>query len=888
MRINNFVTSTHTGFRIPTIKNSDSCCTSKNLIYLLTCNNCKIQYVGETKNMLKNRMSQHKSTIKNQKHDTILARHFKNPRTNCRDFSIDILDNIESENTKIRREKELFWIKMMRTAYPMGLNDHILGYGNISINSNPFILNKNPYEGFRITIKNKKHGTRKKLTSYNISATEMISLFDRLQLSELCKLLKRIKKSTLDSIIDYIINDIDFKQKSKFLKQQFYAAFSSHFFQKVTEIKNKTNIHRCKIPFINKSLEFVNIKRILNKPEILTILKESSKKEPLRTGIIFTYENPISMKILSYNKFLKNLDQTEINNRLRESCICDSLEYKKFTDIKTGHIMTGDLNIVKNENLQKILEKGTKFRIQTTDDPRKIKETINESLSKHVTFLAKQYKLNENNKNKIITIFHRWLENLYINPTKNFTYGEKEISNDIKHLQKNFVIVPVDKASNNYSIICKKLYLKFLEKELFTNHLDPTCATYSKYTIETQEQILFRHKRATESYARRNSSLKIIETPCLPLIYGIPKMHKKEPKLRFITGASSSSIKSISIELQNILTFIKQHFTRYCRAIEGRSNISLNWIIKSSHELLQSLDNQWHPHFTQLFTADFESLFTNLPHKTVVEAITYVLNTCFKNAGPNIHYLVKIGRSFRYEQQPTTSTVSYHILEIIKLLEYILNNSYAQYGQTIFQQINGIPQGNSASPLIADLTLMAMEVKFVLAHQNDFSKRNFFAARYMDDIIFIGKDLNKILEHTKNMYHSSLTLSKTNQSPTNCDFLDLNITLENGKLSTKLYNKTDDFPFKVLKYPHFNSNIHSNIICNTIAGEVVRIERSCSKTADFILRMTDLIKTLQKNNFSINFIKNQIFKNIMRRKTIRYKYKMDNIDNITQFLQKFH
>ena len=468
-RINNYVTSTHTGYRIPTVKHIDCSCNSKNLIYLLTCNNCKIQYVGETKNKLKTRMSQHKSAIKNQKHETLMAKHFKNPNTACRDFTIEILDNIDSQDNKIRRDKELFWIRMLQTAFPMGLNDNIQGYGNISLNPNPFIQNKNPYSGFRISLRNRNHGKRNKNNFTNLSSEQIRQLFCNNKLSDICKILNRTKKSIINQVIDYIINVQEFKQLNQNIKQQMYASFFRYFFEKHLFKKERVSTHRLKIPFINKSLEFMNIKRVVNKPEVLNIIKETSDKNPLKTEIMFSYEEPISRSILNYNQFLKKLDATEIEKRLKEPCICDSSKYESFIEPKTGHIMQGNLEMLKNKRLQTIMEKGTKYRIQTIDDPDTIFETIKISLENHLTFIVRHYKLNQNQKSRIALIFRNWLENLRINPTKNPEYGKNEIIQDIKRIQKHFVIVLVDKASNNYSIICKKLYIKFLEKELDTN-----------------------------------------------------------------------------------------------------------------------------------------------------------------------------------------------------------------------------------------------------------------------------------------------------------------------------------------------------------------------------------------------------------------------------------
>jgi sulfur relay (sulfurtransferase) complex TusBCD TusD component (DsrE family) len=39
-------------------------CNSKNVIYLITCNTCQMQYVGETGRALKERLNNHRSDIK--------------------------------------------------------------------------------------------------------------------------------------------------------------------------------------------------------------------------------------------------------------------------------------------------------------------------------------------------------------------------------------------------------------------------------------------------------------------------------------------------------------------------------------------------------------------------------------------------------------------------------------------------------------------------------------------------------------------------------------------------------------------------------------------------------------------------------------------------------
>ena len=52
-------------------------CGSENIIYLITCTKCGIQYVGETVNTLRFRMNAHRQSIKDKK-ETLVANHFNN------------------------------------------------------------------------------------------------------------------------------------------------------------------------------------------------------------------------------------------------------------------------------------------------------------------------------------------------------------------------------------------------------------------------------------------------------------------------------------------------------------------------------------------------------------------------------------------------------------------------------------------------------------------------------------------------------------------------------------------------------------------------------------------------------------------------------------------
>ena len=58
---------------------SNLACDTKNLIYIIQCNRCNLQYIGETKRRLKDRFNEHRRTIDNpdaKSEPTTAAKHF--------------------------------------------------------------------------------------------------------------------------------------------------------------------------------------------------------------------------------------------------------------------------------------------------------------------------------------------------------------------------------------------------------------------------------------------------------------------------------------------------------------------------------------------------------------------------------------------------------------------------------------------------------------------------------------------------------------------------------------------------------------------------------------------------------------------------------------------
>ena len=138
-------------------------------------------------------------------------------------------------------------------------------------------------------------------------------------------------------------------------------------------------------------------------------------------------------------------------------------------------------------------------------------------------------------------------------------------------------------------------------------------------------------------------------------------------------------------------------------------------------------------------------------------------------------------------------------------LSYLLDNIYIRFGTKLYRQIVGIPMGTNCAPLVADLFLYCYERDFMdsLNHDNQADVIEAFnsTSRYLDDLLNID---NPYFEGMVNqIYPPELQLNKANISDTEAPFLDLHLSVANGFVSSKIYDKRDDFDFDVVNFPFF-------------------------------------------------------------------------------------
>ena len=66
--------------------------------------------------------------------------------------------------------------------------------------------------------------------------------------------------------------------------------------------------------------------------------------------------------------------------------------------------------------------------------------------------------------------------------------------------------------------------------------------------------------------------------------------------------------------------------------------------------------------------------------------------------------------------------------------------------------------------------------------------------------------------------------------------MDCYLYIDNGKITTRLYDKRDDFNFPIVNFPILNSNIPSAQAYGVYVSQLIRYARICSNYQDFMER----------------------------------------------------
>ena len=407
-------------------------------------------------------------------------------------------------------------------------------------------------------------------------------------------------------------------------------------------------------------------------------------------------------------------------------------------------------------------------------------------------------------------------------------------------------MVPADNAANNVIIVCKKFYIDTLVKELGISNVNISNPTHIP-TDDSFETIIKSHNLLIASVGLEMSE----EDQNLSYLYWTPKLHKSANKHWFIAGSSKCTTKDLSCLLIKVLSTIKDGLVRNCNTKISHNGVNNMWILKNSTSLLSSLDQLDVCTAMSIQTFDFSTLYTSIPHDLLKSRISNLVHNAFRKKDGSVRYShIKVTRAQGYFIHDINGGGNnmYTADNICKMIEFLIDNIFVQFGGCLFHQVIGIPMGTNCAPLLADLFLYSYENEFldnmIKSGHRRLARSFNLCYRYIDDLIVFNN--KKFFYYLKEIYPSQLTVEKANKS----DHLDLTfIIYSGGKLLTRQYDKRNDFDLHIVNFPFLSSNIPSGPSYGVYISQLIRYARCCSHHEDFSYCHKCLVDRLLSQGF---------------------------------------
>ncbi|XP_069083443.1 zinc finger protein 91-like [Pleurodeles waltl] len=298
--------------------------------------------------------------------------------------------------------------------------------------------------------------------------------------------------------------------------------------------------------------------------------------------------------------------------------------------------------------------------------------------------------------------------------------------------------------------------------------------------------------------------------PKVPYFYCLPKIHKdtSPPPGRPIVSGIGSLLEPLSVFCDHFLQPLVKKSSTYLQDTKDVLN------------LIDLINETVYVH--GLITLDVEALYTNIPQ----DATLQVVETTLLENSENL-----------------TSPVSF----IMQCANLAMTENFFQFENDFYHQIRGTCMGSTFAPSLACLYMYNFEKQFILPSTNPFFANIKLWRRYIDDILVVwhgSLETASTFTDWVNTLNPFLKFSST-MSTNEISFLDLLITIQNGKLSTSTYHKPTDRNSLLTYDSHHPKSLRNNLPF----GQFLRLRRNCSSTNVYKTQADDLQTKLTARNY---------------------------------------
>ena len=193
-------------------------------------------------------------------------------------------------------------------------------------------------------------------------------------------------------------------------------------------------------------------------------------------------------------------------------------------------------------------------------------------------------------------------------------------------------------------------------------------------------------------------------------------------------------------------------------------------------------------------------------------------------------------------------------------LTFLLDNIHIRFGTKLLRQIVGIPTGTNCPPLVADMFLLCYERNLMMSlseeKQSEVIEAFSPTSTYLDDLLNIDNYFDGLISQ---IYRFELQLNKTNSSKSEAPFLDLHLSILDGLISFKTYDKRNDFDFKIVTFLYFDGDVPRRASCGVYISQTIRLARVSSHVSAFNTRNKSLTAKLLNQGYRYHKLRKAFF-----------------------------
>ena len=114
------------------------------------------------------------------------------------------------------------------------------------------------------------------------------------------------------------------------------------------------------------------------------------------------------------------------------------------------------------------------------------------------------------------------------------------------------------------------------------------------------------------------------------------------------------------------------------------------------------------------------------------------------------------------------------------------------------------------------------------------------------------------------IYPPELQLNKTNTADTEAPFFYLHLSISNGFVSFKIYDKRDDFDSDIVNFPFLDGDVPRSASYRVYMSQLIRFAKVCNHVADFNARNKSLTAKLLQQGYRYHKLR-KTFSKLFRR-----------------------